>query len=72
LVAWGWRPERLAECNYLFDPLSVGCEIMVEHPAAGTKNHLTKDVGVVGRLRWGIAARRGSWLKERSCHVVEP
>jgi hypothetical protein len=45
LVAWGWTRERLTEYQYGFIPLSVGCEIMVEHPASGTKNHLTKDVG---------------------------
>lgn len=45
LVAWGWTRERLTEYQYGFIPLSVGCEIMVEHPASGTKNRLTKDVG---------------------------
>src|SRR5207249_2647030 len=45
LVAWGWTPARLTEYQYCFGPLSVGCEIMVEHPASGTSNHLTKDVG---------------------------
>lgn len=45
LIAWGWTSDRLTEYQYCFVPLSVGCEIMVEHPASGTKNHLTKDVG---------------------------
>jgi hypothetical protein len=45
LVAWSWTPARLTKYQYCFAPLSVGCEIMVEHPASGTKNHLTKDVG---------------------------
>jgi hypothetical protein len=45
LLAWGWTQARLTEYQYCFVPLSVGCEIMVEHPASGTKNHLTKDVG---------------------------
>jgi hypothetical protein len=45
LLVWGWTPEQMTEYNYLFHPLSVGCEIMVEHPESGTKNHLTKDVG---------------------------
>ena len=45
LLVWGWTSEQMTEYNYLFHPLSVGCEIMVEHPESGTKNHLTKDVG---------------------------
>jgi hypothetical protein len=44
LLAWGWTPARLTEYQYCFAPLSVGCEIMVEHPTSGMKNHLTKDV----------------------------
>jgi hypothetical protein len=45
LLAWGWTSARLTEYKYRFIPLSAGCEIMVEHPASGTSNHLTKDVG---------------------------
>jgi len=45
LLAEGWTPEKMTAYEYRFIPLSVGCEIMVEHPASGTKNHLTKDVG---------------------------
>jgi hypothetical protein len=45
LFAWEWTPQRLTEYQYCFIPLSAGCEIMVEHPASGTKNHLTQDVG---------------------------
>lgn len=45
LLAWEWTPERVTEYTYRFGPLSVGCEILVEHPASGTNNHLTRDVG---------------------------
>jgi hypothetical protein len=45
LLASGWVPERMTEYQYRFAPLSVGCEIMVEHPGSGVRNHLTKDVG---------------------------
>jgi hypothetical protein len=44
LLALGWLPERMIEFQYCFIPLSAGCEIMVEHPASGMKNHLTKDM----------------------------
>jgi hypothetical protein len=49
LVRWGQLSsaqeiEELNEVVFRFAALSVGHEIMVEHLASGTKNHLTSDV----------------------------
>ena len=44
LLAMGWLPERLEDYEYCFVPLSVGCDIAVEHLASGKRLHLTADV----------------------------
>jgi hypothetical protein len=44
LLNWGWTPEQLTTYQYSFLPLSVGCEVMVDHPGSGRRNHLTEDV----------------------------
>ncbi|HEX5692889.1 MAG TPA: hypothetical protein VFX76_22915 [Roseiflexaceae bacterium] len=45
LAEWGWTPARIAQYAYIFVPLSVGCEILVEHLATHAQIHLTKDIG---------------------------
>ncbi len=45
LVAWGWDPLQIEAYRYVFVPLSVGCELLVEHRPSEQKVHLTQDVG---------------------------
>jgi hypothetical protein len=45
LHASSWTPARLTQYKYLFIPLSVGCEIVVEDAVSGAQVHLTKDAG---------------------------
>ncbi len=45
LVGWGWDSWQVEAYRYLFIPLSVGCELAVEHRPSGQRIHLTADVG---------------------------
>ncbi len=45
LCAWGWDRLQIEAYRYVFVPLSVGCELAVEHLPSGQKVHLTEDVG---------------------------
>ncbi len=44
LVAWGWDSAQVEAYRYRFIPLSVGCEMVVEHRPSGRHIHLTEDV----------------------------
>ncbi len=45
LVAWGWDSWQVEAYRYVFVPLSVGCEMAVEHRPSEQRVHLTEDVG---------------------------